>query len=152
MAAILALDVGGKRTGMAISDDSGIFAFPLQTVETRLLTAEIRKLLLERPFGEIVMGMPVNLKNESTDGTRMAESVLKSLKKDFPLLPISTIDERFTSRMAMQAMVMGGMKKSDRRQKENTDKVSATLILQSYLEQKSRSGGQTPPKDSTNGI
>jgi putative Holliday junction resolvase len=54
--------------------------------------------------------------------------------------------------MAMQAMVMGGMKKSDRRQKENTDKVSATLILQSYLEQKTRSGGQTPPKDSTNGI
>jgi len=152
MSVILALDVGGKRTGMAISDPEGIFAFPLQTVETYHLVQELKKIDKERSLSAIVMGMPVNLKNESTDGTKIAERVLSTLKKDFPHLEISTIDERFTSRMAKQAMLLGGMKKSDRRQKENTDKLSATLILQSFLEQKSRFGAQSPPKDILNGI
>ena len=152
MAVILALDVGGKRTGMAVSDEEGIFAFPLQTVETSKLVVEIRNLMQERKLGEIVMGMPVNLKNESTDGTIKAKQVFAGLKKEFPALEISTIDERFTSRMAKDALLAGGMKKSDRRQKENTDKVSAALILQSYLEQKSRFGSGTQGKSNTNGI
>jgi putative Holliday junction resolvase len=133
MAVILALDVGGKRTGMAVSDEEGIFAFPLQTVETSKLVVEIRNLMRERTLEAIVMGMPVNLKNEATDGTIKAKQVFAGLKKEFPALEISTIDERFTSRMAKDALLAGGMKKSDRRQKENTDKVSAALILQSYL-------------------
>ena len=152
MAVILALDVGGKRTGMAVSDEEGIFAFPLQTVETSKLVLEIRNLMLERTLEAIVMGMPVNLKNEATDGTIKAKQVFAGLKKEFPALEISTIDERFTSRMAKDALLAGGMKKSDRRQKENTDKVSAALILQSYLEQKSRFGSGTQGKPNTNGI
>jgi len=152
MACILALDVGGKRTGMAISDDSESLAFPFQTVETHQLEKEIRKIETEKAIGEIVMGMPKNLQNQNTDGTVIAVRVLKNLTKAFPHLKISTIDERFTSKMAMQAMVMGGMKKSDRRQKENTDKLSATLILQSFLEQKSRMGIPHPSKDIVNGI
>jgi putative Holliday junction resolvase len=152
MAQILALDVGGKRTGMAISDESETLAFPLQTVETHHLEIEIKKLEAERKLVEIVMGMPKNLKNQSTDGTVIAERILKRLKAVFPHLKISTVDERFTSKMAMQAMVMGGMKKSDRKQKENTDKLSATLILQSFLEQKSRLGISPPSKDILNGI
>lgn len=143
MGLILALDVGGKRTGMAISDPDSVFAFPLQTVETRFLREEIKKIRQERSLSTIVMGMPVDLKNEKTDGTRKAESVLQLLKAEFPDLEIFTIDERFTSRMAMQAMVLGGMKKSERKQKENTDKISATLILQSFLEQQSRT--ERPP-------
>lgn len=152
MAVILALDVGGKRTGMAVSDEEGIFAFPLQTVETSKLVVEIRNLMQERNLREIVMGMPVNLKNEATDGTIKAKQVFAGLKKEFPALEISTIDERFTSRMAKDALLAGGMKKSDRRQKENTDKVSAALILQSYLEQKSRFGSGIQGKSNTNGI
>jgi putative Holliday junction resolvase len=140
MACVLALDVGGKRTGMAVSDEGQVFAFPLETVSTSTLIPEIQRLQKVRNIGEIVMGMPVNLRNEETDGTKKALQVFNQLKKEFPALAISTIDERFTSRMAKDALLQGGMKKSDRRQKENTDKVSAALILQSYLEQKSRFG------------
>ena len=140
MACVLALDVGGKRTGMAVSDEGQVFAFPLETVSTNTLIPEIQRLQKVRNIGEIVMGMPVNLRNEETDGTKKALQVFNQLRKEFPALAISTIDERFTSRMAKDALLQGGMKKSDRRQKENTDKVSAALILQSYLEQKSRFG------------
>jgi putative Holliday junction resolvase len=152
MGVVLALDVGGKRTGMAVSDESHTFSFPLQTVETHRLAEEIKKLLIERPITELVMGMPKNLKNEDTDGTKIAERVKNQLTKTFPALPISLVDERFTSRMAQQAMLQGGMKKSDRRQKENTDKLSATLILQSFLEQKARFGNGTGSNSKPDGI
>lgn len=138
MACILALDAGGKRTGMAVSDEARVFAFPLQTVPTESLSAEIHSLMKTRNISAIVIGIPVNLKNQETDGTIIAKRVMEKLKKEFPSLEISGIDERFTSRLAMQALVQGGMKKSDRRQKENTDKVSAALILQSYLEQQAQ--------------
>jgi putative Holliday junction resolvase len=152
MGVILALDVGGKRTGIAISDDSETFAFPLHTVETRVLIPELKKLQIERGWTEIVMGMPVNLKNEATDGTKIAIQVKASINKFFPDIHVFTVDERFTSSMAKKSLLDGGMKKSDRRQKENTDKVSATLILQSYLEQKLRFGLPTGTNTNTNGI
>ena len=140
MGLILALDVGGKRTGMAISDENHIFAFPLQTVDTHSIILEIKKLLAERNLESIVLGLPKNLKNENTDGTYKAQQIFRKVKKDFPQFTIFQIDERFTSSMARKAMIDGGMKKKDREKKENTDKLSATLILQSFLEQKSRFG------------
>ena len=152
MACILSLDVGGKRTGMAVSDEGQVFAFPLETVATAQLIPEIHRLLRERNISGIVMGMPVNLKNEETDGTQKARQVFTALQKGFPSLEISCIDERFTSRMAKDALLAGGMKKSDRRQKENTDKVSAALILQSYLEQKLRFGSNSTGKANPDGI
>jgi len=152
MACILALDVGGKRTGMAVSDEGKVFAFPLETVPTASLIAGIKELRRQRFIDEIVMGMPVNLKHEETDGTKIAVRVLALLRKEFPDIEISTIDERFTSNMARAALLAGGMKKSDRRQKENTDKVSAALILQSYLEQKSRFGSVQTGKDHQHGV
>ncbi len=138
MGCVLALDVGGKRTGLAISDETKTFAFPMHTTETSKLFEEIEKIATERKLESIVVGMPKNLKNEDTDNTARVEQTIKKLKKKFTDLKIFTVDERFTSRMAMQAMVMGGMKKKDRQKKENTDKLSATLILQSFLEQQSR--------------
>ena len=135
MSCVLALDVGGKRTGMAVSDEQRIFAFPLNTVATDILLPEIRKILLERSISAIVVGIPANLRNEETDGTKMALKVKEMLKREFPAMDISGIDERFTSRLARQALFAGGMKKNDRKKKENTDKVSAALILQSFLEQ-----------------
>lgn len=152
MGSVLALDVGGKRTGMAVSDDARIFAFPLETVQTSQLTTEIQRIVKERKVAVIVLGLPVNLKNQETDGTRMALQVMKNLKKEFSELEICSIDERFTSSMAKQALIDGGMKKSARRQKENTDKVSAALILQSYLEQQSRFGSLKRQIPDTDGI
>jgi putative Holliday junction resolvase len=152
MACILALDVGGKRTGMAVSDEALVFAFPLETVATHLLFPRIQEIRRERGITEIVLGLPVNLRNEETDGTQKARQVLARLRKDFPELSVSTIDERFTSNMARAALLAGGLKKSDRRQKENTDKVSAALILQSYLEQKSRFGSVQTGKDHQHGV
>lgn len=147
MACILALDVGGKRTGMALSDEGQIFAFPLETVPTGTVYSRIRELRTQRQLSEIVIGMPVNLRNEATDGTKMAMQVQARLLREFPDLKISAIDERFTSSMAKAALIEGGMKKSDRRQKENTDKVSAALILQSYIEQKSGFGSSKTAKN-----
>jgi putative Holliday junction resolvase len=132
------MDVGGKRTGMAVSDDARIFAFPLETVSTSNVSKEIQRLMRERNITALVLGMPVNLRNEETDGTRIAVGMMEKLRKEFPKLEISAIDERFTSRIAQQALIAGGMKKSDRQRKENTDKVSAVLILQSFLEQQSK--------------
>lgn len=152
MPCILALDVGGKRTGMAVSDEGQIFAFPLETVPTHLLLTRIQEIRRERSIGEIVLGMPVNLRSEETDGTKKAQEVLTRLRKEFPELLISTIDERFTSSMARAALLQGGMKKSDRRQKENTDKVSAALILQSFMEQKSRFSSKQNGTDYPHGI
>jgi len=152
MGSVLALDVGVKRTGMAVSDDARIFAFPLETVQTSQLTTEIQRIVKERKVAVIVLGLPVNLKNQETDGTRMALQVMKNLKKEFSELEICSIDERFTSSMAKQALIDGGMKKSARRQKENTDKVSAALILQSYLEQQSRFGSLKRQIPDTDGI
>jgi len=140
MGLILALDVGGKRTGIAISDENHIFAFPVQTVETHKIIDEIKRISVERNLESIVLGLPKNLKNEDTDGTRKAQQVYQKVKKSFPSFTIFQIDERYTSSMAKKAMIEGGMKKKDRELKENTDKLSATLILQSFLEQKSRFG------------
>jgi putative Holliday junction resolvase len=152
MPCILALDVGGKRTGMAVSDEGQVFAFPLETVPSNEIITRIQELRKSRSIAEIVLGMPVNLRNEATDGTKMAVRVLALLRREFSDLAIFTIDERFTSRMAKAALIEGGMKKTDRRQKENTDKVSAALILQSYIEQKSRFGSFQTGKDYPHGV
>ena len=136
MGAVLALDIGQKRTGLAISDESQIFAFPMETIPSHSLLLEIKRLSAERSLDSLVVGMPKNLKNEDTDNTARVNRTIKQLKTAFPNLKIFAVDERFTSKMAQQALIMGGMKKMERQVKENTDKVSATLILQSYLEQK----------------
>lgn len=136
MGAVLALDIGQKRTGLAVSDESQIFAFPLETIPSHTLLLEIKRLNTERNLSGLVVGMPKNLKNEDTDNTSRVERTIQQLKKTFPELTIFAVDERFTSKMAQQAMLMGGMKKKERQVKENTDKLSATLILQSFLEQK----------------
>lgn len=138
MGVVLALDIGAKRTGLAISDAAAIFSFPLFTVETHRLKQELEKLQVEKKFVVIVAGLPKNLKNEDTDNTSKVLHTLELMQKWFPGIPIFTVDERFTSKIAQQAHIMGGMKKMDRRQKEYTDTTSATLILQSYLEQKER--------------
>ena len=134
MARILAIDYGRKRTGIAVTDPIQIIATPLDTFDTRDVIRFITKYKKTEPLESIVIGMPKNLQNEATDSTPYVVTFITLLQKAFPDLPIHEVDERFTSKIAFAAMIAGGMKKKERRKKENVDKLSATIILQSYLE------------------
>lgn len=134
MSRIIAIDLGTKRTGLAVTDSLRIIATALETVPTAELLVYLKKYFEKEKVEIIVVGMPKNLKNEDTDTTNMVRKFIEKLTLTFPSMKIKTIDERFTSSMALDAMIAGGMKKKDRREKGNVDKISATFILQSYME------------------
>jgi len=134
MGRILAIDYGRKRTGIAVTDPSKIIATPLDTYPTNQVMSFLKKYHISENIEQIVIGMPKNLQNNDTDSTPYVRTFITLLEKEFPGMPIRQVDERFTSKMAFQSMIDGGMRKSERRKKENVDKVSATLILQSFLE------------------
>ena len=134
MGRLLAIDYGRKRTGIAVTDPFQIIATPLNTYDTRDVLDFLKKYIVEEKVEAIVIGMPKNLQNRATDSTPYVLSFITLLQKSFPDLEIHEVDERFTSKMAFAAMIAGGMKKKERRKKENVDKLSATIILQSYLE------------------
>ncbi len=137
MARILSIDYGAKRVGLAVTDELQIIASALDTVATDQIYIYLTQYLAENTVERFVLGLPKSLKNEDTDATPLVRNFSKKLEKKFPNIPISFVDERFTSKIADQAMVAGGMKKKHRRQKGNVDKISAVLILQSYLESNS---------------
>ncbi|MDZ7606804.1 MAG: Holliday junction resolvase RuvX [Cyclobacteriaceae bacterium] len=133
MGRILAIDYGMKRTGLAVTDPLKIIATSLETVETHKLIDRLTAYLAAESVERIVVGMPVKLDRSDTHTTQPVLGFMEILKKKFPGIPISVEDERFTSKMALQAMIQGGMKKSDRRDKTNVDKISAVIILQSFM-------------------
>jgi putative Holliday junction resolvase len=134
MGRILAIDFGLKRTGLAVTDSLKIIANGLETVPTHTLISFLEAYFKKEIVDEVVIGMPKNLDNSDTDSTAGVRIFIKSFKKKFPELALHEHDERFTSKLAMQAMIAGGMSKKDRREKGNIDRVSATIILQSYME------------------
>ncbi len=134
MARILAIDYGTKRTGIAVTDPLCIIATALETVESDKLMHFLAAYFQKEPVDQLVVGMPKRLNNEDTDMTPLVRQLIEQLNKRFPDKPVALIDERFTSSIAFKTMIAGGMKKKDRRVKGNVDKISATLILQSYLE------------------
>ncbi len=134
MGRILGIDFGLKRTGLAVTDSLKIIANGLETVPTHTLLSFLDNYFKKETVDEVVIGMPKNLDNSDTDSTAGVRIFIKSFKKKFPELPLREHDERFTSKLAMQAMIAGGMSKKDRREKGNVDRVSATIILQSYME------------------
>ena len=136
MGRILAIDYGKKRTGLAATDPLRIICSPLETVPTSQLISYLKKYLEAEQVDEFVIGMPKDLMNNDTDSTASVRSFIDLLTKAFPDCPVHQVDERFTSKMAKSAMLAGGMKKSERRKKENVDKISAAIILQSYLDSK----------------
>lgn len=136
MGRILAIDYGLKRTGLAVTDPLQLIATALETVPTHELMEYLKRYMAEEEVESIVVGLPKDLQNRDTHATAPVNAFLTKLKNLFPHLEIATADERFTSSIAAQTMALGGYKKKDRQKKENLDKVSATLILQSYLEQK----------------
>jgi putative Holliday junction resolvase len=134
MGRILAIDVGLKRTGLAVTDALQIIANGLDTVPTHTLLDYLTTYFGQEVVDKVVIGMPKNLDNSDTDSTHGVRVLIKHFKKKFPDMPIIEHDERFTSQLAMQAMIAGGMSKKDRRVKGTVDRVSATIILQSYME------------------
>ncbi len=137
MSRILAIDYGTKRTGIAVTDPLKIVANPLTTVPTRELMAYLENYLNEEEVEAIVVGMPRDLFNNDSHSTPAVKQFISKLRQKFPACPVHEHDERFTSKMALEAMISSGSSKSDRRKKENIDKLSATIILQSYMEAQS---------------
>ena len=133
MGRILAIDYGNKRVGLAITDPLQLIATPLETIHSQDVLTYIKTYHSREPLAAIVVGMPRTLLNEPTDVTSAVVGLVRRLRRELPEVPVHEIDERYTSRMAHQAMLAGGLSKKDRRDKATVDRVSATLILQSFL-------------------
>lgn len=133
MARILAIDYGLKRTGIAVTDELQIIASGLTTVNTKELLNFLKDYLSKEEVELIIVGEPKQMDNTASESEALILPFLEKLKKQFPLIPIQRIDERFTSKMAFQTMIDGGLKKNQRKNKALIDEISATLILQSYL-------------------
>lgn len=134
MSRILAIDFGLKRTGLAVTDPLCIIATALDTVETSKLIDYLKKYFVNEVVEKVIIGMPKRLNNTDSEIAPDVRGFVDKFKITFPEKLIQTVDERFTSSMAQQAMIEGGMKKKDRRVKGNVDKISAVLILQSYMQ------------------
>ena len=138
MGRLLGLDYGTKRVGIAETDDLQIIASPLTTIHTKDILNYILEYCKKHDVEAVVVGMPKNLNSTDTHSTKLVEQFIKHLRKKIDPIEIILEDERFTSKMASQSMIMGGVKKSKRQEKGNLDKVSASIILQSYLDRKAK--------------
>lgn len=136
MGRVVAIDYGLKRTGIAVTDPLRIIATPLETVPTHQLLKFLKDYAEREPVDEFVIGMPKTLKNEDSQIAPLVRKFVVVLRSTFAEKPVHEVDERFTSSIAQRAMIEGGMKKKDRQVKGNADKISATLILQSFLERR----------------
>ncbi|GAB4342434.1 MAG: Holliday junction resolvase RuvX [Flammeovirgaceae bacterium] len=134
MARIIAIDYGTKRTGLAVTDPLQMIAHPLEAIASHELISFLKAYFQQEQVESIVLGFPKNLDGGATDATPHVLALQKKLQITFPDKPIHLVDERMTSKLASQALFLGGMKKKNRQIKGNIDKVSATIILQSYLE------------------
>ena len=131
----IALDFGMKRTGIAITDEMNIIASGLTTVDSKELMPFLENLVSRENIDTIVLGEPKRLNNEDSHITQNVRWLKEDLEKKFPAVRIVLMDERFTSKMAFQSMIDGGMKKKQRQNKALIDEISATIILQSYMHQ-----------------
>ena len=131
---ILAIDYGRKRTGIAVSDSLQLIANGLTTVRTHDLFDFLKDYFLKEKVVQVVIGLPKQLNNELSESMRYIEPFVQRFKKLYPSMPIEYVDERFTSAIAHQAMISAGLKKKDRQNKALVDEISATIILQSYME------------------
>ena len=137
MARILGIDYGRKRTGIAVTDSLQIVANSLATVPTHTLLDFIKNYVAKEPVEAIVIGQPTQLNGQPSESMRYITPFVKKLQKEMPQMPVIMYDERFTSTIAHQAMLDGGMKKSDRQDKNRVDAIAATIILNDYLQSKS---------------
>ena len=136
LARILAIDYGLKRTGIAVTDELQIIASGLTTVNTNELLPFLKEYTSKENVELFIMGKPKQMDNTDSESEALIIPFLKKLEKQIPNIPVKRVDERFTSKMAFQTMIDGGLKKKQRRNKALVDEISATIILQSYLYQK----------------
>lgn len=134
MSRIIAIDYGRKRTGIAVSDTMQIIANGLTTVRTNELLGFIVNYVANEPVERVIVGLPKQMNYEVSDNMKYIEQFVCSLKKRLPEMPVEYVDERFTSVLAHRTMLEAGLKKKDRQNKALVDEISATIILQTYLE------------------
>lgn len=138
MERLIGIDYGRKRTGLAVSDPLRIFASPLETVPAAKIIEYLKKYSQTETIVRFVIGYPVNMNGRPSEAAADIDRFLPQLKKAFPGIPVELEDERFTSVLAHRAMIDGGMKAKDRRDKNQVDKISAAIILQGYLDRTNR--------------
>ena len=136
MSRILAIDYGRKRTGLAVSDTMQIIANGLTTVPTHELLDFIAGYVQKEPVERIIIGLPKQMNNEVSENMKYIEPFVRLLKKKISEMPVEFVDERFTSVLAHRTMLEAGLKKKDLQNKASVDEISATIILQTYLESK----------------
>jgi putative holliday junction resolvase len=134
MGRIMCIDYGGKRTGIAVTDALQIIATGLTTVDTRELFNFLKQYFSEEVVELVLVGEPLNWDESATHATLLVKKFIEKFRKDFPAIPLQTIDERFTSKMASRAMIEMGMKKKNRQDKKNIDVIAATMMLQEYMQ------------------
>lgn len=134
MARILSIDYGGKRTGLAVTDPLKIIATGLRTIETPKLIGFLKEYFTKEQVELVIIGMPVNWDDSATHATPLVQKFIKEFQKNFPFMPIKEVDERFTSKLASQAMLQMGLKKKQRQNKAMIDEIAATIMLQEYLQ------------------
>ena len=133
MARILSIDYGAKRTGLAVTDPLQIIASGLTAIDSKNLVPFLKKYFQQETVELILIGEPKNWDESDTHATPLVQAFIKRLQKEFPTMPVQTVDERYTSKLAVQAMLEMGMKKKDRQNKKNVDEIAATIMLQEYL-------------------
>ncbi len=133
MGRILAIDYGTKRTGLAVTDEMQIIASGLTTVDTKELLSFLKNYITKETVEKFVVGLPKQMDNTASESEVYIQKFLVQLAKSIPDIPVQRVDERFTSKMAFQTMIDGGLKKKQRQNKALIDEISATLILQSYM-------------------
>lgn len=136
MGRILAIDYGSKRTGLAVTDPMRIIATALEMIESQKLIEYLKNYFSKEQVDEVVIGMPKQLNNQDSEIAPLVRKFVELFKITFPEKPIALADERFTSAQAHRSMLDGGMSKKNRQIKGNVDKISATLILQNYMQTK----------------
>lgn len=134
MARLLAIDYGRKRTGIAVSDTLQIIANGLPTVPSHTTIAFLKDYVAKEPVERIIIGMPRQMNYEESESMQYIKPFVKKLQKELPTIPVEYFDERFTSKMAFQTMIDGGVKKKKRQNKALVDEISATIILQGFME------------------
>lgn len=136
MGRILGIDYGKKRVGLAVTDMNRIIATKLATVSTSKIWEFLHTYFQNEKVDEVIIGYPLQMNNTASEAVAYINPFIKKFQEKYPEIPIIQVDERFTSKMAFRAMIDGGVKKMARRNRNLVDTISATIILQSYLEQK----------------
>ena len=135
---VIALDLGKKRTGIAVTDELQIIASGLKTIETKQLFSFLMQYFKQENVELMIIGEPKQMDNTASESEAIMIPIIQKLQQTFPKIPIKRIDERFTSKMAFQTMIDSGLGKKKRQNKALIDEISATIILQSYLYNKEK--------------